>query len=114
MTKVLLATLIGIGAVFIDAIPAHSATNGRCVQYESLLARNGLPVASFSRTMYRESRCNSRAINRHSGARGLLQIMPQHAGRWNTCAGLNLMSANGNIQCAARLYRRAGMRPWRG
>ena len=41
----------------------HSAAvAGRCPQYESLLAKYQLPVAEFSRIMYRESRCTPKAI----------------------------------------------------
>ena len=37
-----------VTAVTVDARPAHGA-NGRCPQYEGLLAAYGLPVATFSR-----------------------------------------------------------------
>jgi hypothetical protein len=39
-----------------------AAVVGRCPQYESLLAKYELPVAEFSRIMYRESRCTPKAI----------------------------------------------------
>lgn len=95
---------------------AH-VVRGRCPTYEPALRRAGLPVAYFSRIMYRESRCQVHAVNRRSGALSLLQIMPAHArgGRWGTCRQTyaQLRTAAGNIACAARLYRIAGTQPWR-
>jgi len=42
---------------------------GRCPQYEALLKEYKLPVAEFSAIMYRESRCQPKAIgwNYHKG-----------------------------------------------
>jgi soluble lytic murein transglycosylase-like protein len=107
--------IIAITALTAFAVPLAStgqveAASGSCPQYNSLLAANHMPVATFSRIMFRESRCQPGAVNRRSGARGLLQIMPyvsRHA-----CPGLNTMTARGNVACAARLYRQAGTRPW--
>jgi hypothetical protein len=46
-----------------------AATIGRCPKYETLLKKYQLPVAEFSRIMYRESRCTPKAIgwNYHKG-----------------------------------------------
>jgi hypothetical protein len=107
---VLAAVLIVLG-VAVDR--ADASTVGRCRQYESALAAHGLPVATFSRIMWRESNCKPWVTNRRSGAAGLLQILPAHAGAWRTCPGRNLYSVNGNLACAARLYHKAGLRPWR-
>lgn len=108
-----IAVVLVLAAVTAARPPAVHATAGRCPQYETLLAREHLPVATFSRIMYRESRCRPAAVNRSSGARGLLQIMPAHAGRWHTCPGMALGTARGNIACAARLFLHSGTGPWR-
>jgi soluble lytic murein transglycosylase-like protein len=110
--KRLLLAGLAVASVLTVADQADAAS-GRCPQYERLLAAHHLPVQRFSRIMYRESRCKPGVTNRRSGAAGLLQIMPAHAGRWRTCPGQNLYSASGNVACAARLYRKAGMAPWR-
>lgn len=91
------------------------ATTGRCPQYEPLLARAGLPVATFSRIMWRESRCNPHARSRSHDS-GLLQINDIHRRRGGAAAGLTvaqLEQPTTNITVAARLYHRAGLRPWR-
>jgi hypothetical protein len=100
-------------ALLIVATARTDASTGRCPQYEPMLAAHHMPVARFSKIMWRESRCKPGVTNRRSGAAGLLQLMPQHAGSWRTCPGVDLYSASGNVACAARLYARAGMAPWR-
>jgi soluble lytic murein transglycosylase-like protein len=91
--------------------PDVSQAASPCARFTPLLAANHLPVATFARIMFRESRCQPGAVNRRSGARGLLQIMPYVARA--ACSGLNTGTARGNVACAARLYHRAGLRPWR-
>lgn len=105
---VILLISIGLGTGKVDA------SYGRCPQYESLLRANGLP-RSFSSIMYRESRCNPAAVNKRSGARGLLQVMPQHVTRWHTCPGITLAALrtpSGNIRCAHFIYVKQGARAW--
>ena len=48
---------------------AIGASLNRCPQYEKQLKANGLPVAEFSQIMWRESRCQPKAIgwNYHKG-----------------------------------------------
>ena len=49
----------------------HGGDNAfRCPQYEALLKKHHLPVKDFSRIMYRESRCQTKAIgwNYHKGS----------------------------------------------
>ena len=113
-TRAVLAAVVmtAILPVLAATATSASAASGSCPQYNSLLAANGLPVATFSRIMYRESRCHPGAYNR-SGATGLLQIMRQWAGSWRLCRGLNLSSAVGNVTCAGRMYRLSGSSPWR-
>lgn len=117
MRRIILALTVVLGTIVVVPGVAEAHTIGRCPQYENLLRANNMPVRYFSRIMYRESRCQPGAVNRRSGARGLLQIMPSHSryGRYHTCRQTlaQLRTANGNIACAATLYRIAGTRPWR-
>lgn len=102
-------------ALILTIVPPAAATTGGCPQYSGLLARSGLPVATFSRIMWRESRCNAAAVSR-SGDYGLLQINRVHLRPGGVAAGLSgraLLNPATNVLVAARLYRRAGLRPWR-
>lgn len=51
-----------IAMVALCASPAHATTEKRCPQYEQLLRKAQLPVRTFSYVMWRESRCQPRAI----------------------------------------------------
>jgi len=105
-------------------IPGLDGTtvDGRCTQWEHLLEANGLPVEQFSRIMYRESRCNPNARNRSSGARGLLQVMPQHVTRWGSCTDLMreygactvdaLYDPGWNVHLGRAIYDRQGTNAW--
>jgi hypothetical protein len=44
------------------ATPAQAETVKRCDKYDALLRKHGLPVRTFSYLMWRESRCQPRAI----------------------------------------------------
>jgi hypothetical protein len=116
--RTLLATAAVLAAAVIGpAGPADAAAVHRCPAYESLIAQAGLP-ASFSGVMWRESRCRARAthVNRNGTVdRGLLQINSVHLRRGGAAAGLPpgaLYNPVVNVEVAARLYRRAGWRPW--
>jgi hypothetical protein len=56
------------------------AAAGRCPQYEALLTiwapRGGWSVVRMSRIMFRESRCDAKAVNKRGGDSGLLQAHP--------------------------------------
>lgn len=125
LTLLLATTASGCHLAWIDnPIPGLAGTeaDGRCTQYEHLLEANGFPVEQFSRIMYRESRCNPGAINRSSGARGLLQVMPQWVTRWGGCSDLMrdagacypdaLLDPGWNLHVAAHIYDIQGSRAW--
>lgn len=76
------------------------------------VAEAGLPPY-FTTIIRRESNCQPGAINRSSGARGLTQIMPFHAG--TTCPGVSvsgLLDPMTNLRCAARIYAMQGPSAW--
>lgn len=99
--------------------PAAVDTSGYpCPQWHGLLQQYGLPVERFGRIMWRESHCDPGAVNRSSGARGLLQIMPQWATRWGGCEAQGICSPDQlldpetNIRAAARIFALQGYRAW--
>jgi len=66
-TRIVVVALIAYVVFFATAAmatdkPLAVKTLARCPQYEPLLKQYGLPVAEFSRIMYRESRCTPKAI----------------------------------------------------
>ena len=60
LTRIFVAT--ALVAAFATAQPAQAATDKRCPKYEKLLKQAKLPVRTFSYVMWRESRCQPRAI----------------------------------------------------
>ena len=66
-TKIIVVALIANVVFFATEArateqPLTNKTLTRCPKYEPLLKQYGLPVAEFSRIMYRESRCEPKAI----------------------------------------------------
>jgi soluble lytic murein transglycosylase-like protein len=113
MTRIRAALVVlALFATALATAPAASATSGSCPQYNRLLAAYHLPVSTFSRIMYRESRCIPWARSRSHDS-GLLQINDVHRRRGGVAYGLNLYNPRINIMVAARLYHLAGLRPWR-
>jgi len=93
-----------------------------CPQWERLFAHYGLPVKTFSKIAYRESRCNPKSVSkpRYTGRPdvGLLQIQ----GSWatvtrRTCRKkdvvLALTDPSCNVRVAAYLYANGGLRHWK-
>jgi soluble lytic murein transglycosylase-like protein len=100
-----------------SALPSADARTRTCPGYEHLLAEHGLPVAHFSKIMYRESGCQPGARSRSRDS-GLLQIndvnhrwLSQRLGTPVTSSWL--MDAENNVRAAAELYDVYGTRPWR-
>jgi len=120
---VLAGALIG-GILVGTAARADGATVRRCPQWEALMAAHGLPVATFTRIMHRESRCQPGAVNRRTGDTGLLQLNPvvwrdqrpwvkalrARCGAPTRAAALDPAV---NVCVAAGLHARLGLRPWR-
>jgi hypothetical protein len=116
--KKTLAALVALGSFLAMGSRADAHVTGRCPQYERLLARHGLPVATFSRIMYRESRCQPTAVNRRSGAAGLLQFTKVNYPWLSRKLGVQvtqrwLLDPHNNIHAAQALYRLSGTRPWK-
>lgn len=114
MRKLVAAALGSLALVTITPAVADAAQ--RCPQYESLLARNGLPVGTFSRIMHRESNCRA-GVRSRSRDTGLLQIndvnhrwLRRQLGAPVTVSWLKVPS--NNVRAAAVLYHAFGTRPW--
>jgi soluble lytic murein transglycosylase-like protein len=65
-------------ALSIPSAPASAAREWKCPQWHTMLRKHRLPVEVFDRIMWRESRCNPRAVSKPNGDgsidSGLLQI----------------------------------------
>lgn len=57
-----ICTTLVLLVVIAPVQPVHATTLKRCPKFEALLRRNQLPVQTFSYLMWRESRCQPRAI----------------------------------------------------
>jgi soluble lytic murein transglycosylase-like protein len=105
------AVLLAVSA----PIGRADAAGASCARYSGLLAAAGLPVRTFQAIAWRETRCNPHAVSR-SHDYGLLQINRIHLRHGGAAAGYTaaqLLDPATNIAVAARLYHRAGLRPWR-
>lgn len=103
-----------------------SATAGSCPKWEPLFKKHGLPVKTFSKIAFRESRCNPRSVSavRKSTGRpdvGLLQIQ----GSWVTVTSQicrvprsrvikALTDPVCNVRVARYLYDNGGLGHWKG
>lgn len=125
------------------AQPTQAAEQKRCPKYEKLLKQHGLPVATFSYIMWRESRCQTRAIGwnykpgkTHRDCKptpattyrrcravssydiGLLQINSTWRSVTNEVCGTNdileLQKPKCNLRVARYLYDNGGLGHWRG
>lgn len=129
MKRFILATIVATSINITATTTPSVAAVGRCPQFEQLLAaqaaRTGWNVTKMSRTMFRESRCQTDAVNRRGGDSGLLQIHPVSWPWLSTKLGVTvtrswLLNPTNNVTAAATLcvfWRNAGKscyRPWRG
>lgn len=71
-------------------------------------AANGIPAGLLVRQAWQESRFNPLAVNRASGAQGLMQFMPATAKEWGVSVFDPQSSANGAGRYMAWLYGKLG------
>lgn len=69
LRKFFIITVVVWAAMLALISTKTEAASGTCPQYEAKLRQYGMPVKEFSRIMYRESRCQEKAIgwNYHKG-----------------------------------------------
>lgn len=84
LTRIFVATLVA--ATLIVATPTQAATDKRCAKYENLLRKAKLPVKTFSYVMWRESRCQPRAIGwNYKSGKSHRDCKLQPANRYRKC-----------------------------
>lgn len=121
----ILLFLFSLYAVFMTATRTE-AIAGSCPQWEPMLRKYGLPVQTFSRIAWRESRCNAKSVSavRYTGRPdvGLLQIQ----GSWYsvTVAVCHLKPTQSHIRALQNpscnlavgryLFNNGGFNHWKG
>lgn len=121
LRRAVLATAIAFAGL-VDAPTAQAQRVEACPKYHALFAQYGLPVATFSKIAWRESRCNPKSVSevRYTGRPdvGLLQIQAS----WATVTRkichrqkvvLALTDPSCNVRVAAYLYANGGLRHWK-
>lgn len=110
---------VTLTATAVPAAPAAAAP-APCARYAPLFRAHGLPVATFTRIAWRESRCQAGSfiVDSDDAGGGLLGInlKGRLAGTWRSWCGAtlaNITNAEVNVRCAAVAYRKLGLRPWR-
>jgi hypothetical protein len=97
-----------------DGTVTTPTIGGRCAEWYGMALAAGFTHAQWLRLapiMYRESRCQPGAYNRHGGASGLLQIMPM----WAKSCGIGraqLLEAWSNLRCGVYILRVQGWQAW--
>lgn len=107
--------------------PARADAAGRCPKLEPWFKKYGLPVATFSRIAYRESRCNPKSVSAVRKSTGYPDVGAlQISGSWRTVTiescGLKpgeshihaLTRLSCNLRVARYLYDNGGLGHWRG
>lgn len=107
-------------------VRTQTATPGRCPKLESAIKRHGLPVKHFSFILWRESKCNPKAVSavRSTGYSDLGAAQIQ--GSWRTVTYRvcklkptqshikALLKLDCNLKVAKYLYDHGGYGHWKG
>jgi soluble lytic murein transglycosylase-like protein len=124
MRKYITASLIAISLVAIAPAPAMAAQKKSCPQYENALRRHGLPVKQFSYIMWRESRCNPKAVSSKNGDGSYDYGGLQVNSTWRTVTARvcsrpfrqtkkSLLNLECNLKVSRFLYDNGGLGHWR-
>jgi len=123
MRKYITASLIAI--TLIAPAPAHAETETQsCPQYENALRRHGLPVKQFSYIMWRESRCNPKAVSSQNSNGSYDYGGLQVNSTWKTVTARvcsrpfrqvkkSLLNLECNLKLSRYLYDNGGLAHWR-
>ena len=122
MRKYISASLIAI--VLVIPAPASAEQNKSCPQYENALRRHGLPVKKFSYIMWRESKCNPKAVSSQNGDGSYDYGGLQVNSTWKTVTARvcsrpfrqtkkSLLNLECNLKVAKYLYDQDGIGHWR-
>jgi hypothetical protein len=124
MRKYITASLIAISLVTVAPAPATAAQKKSCPQYENALRRHGLPVKQFSYIMWRESRCNPKAVSSQNGDGSYDYGGLQVNSTWRTVTARvcsrpynqvkkSLLKWECNLKVSRFLYDNGGLGHWR-
>lgn len=123
MLKRIVLSTIALSLLTTPLVAEAKATPS-CPQYEAHLRKYGLPVKDFSYIMWRESRCNPKAVSSQNGDGsydyGALQINST----WRTVTARvcqrpynqtrkSLLKLDCNLKVARYLYQNGGLGHWR-
>ena len=117
---------ISIIALSLLATPpvAEAKQSHTCPQYEAQLRKHGLPVKQFSYIMWRESRCNPKAVSSQNGDGSYDYGALQVNSTWRTVTARvchrparqvkkSLLKLDCNLRVARYLYENGGLGHWR-
>jgi hypothetical protein len=117
---------ISIIALSLLATPpvAGAKTSHTCPQYEAQLRKHGLPVKQFSYIMWRESRCNPKAVSSQNGDGSYDYGALQVNSTWRTVTARicnrpyrqvkkSLLKFDCNLRVSKYLYENGGLGHWR-
>ena len=117
---------ISIIALSLLATPsvAEAKTSHTCPQYEAQLRKHGLPVKQFSYIMWRESRCNPKAVSSQNGDGSYDYGALQVNSTWRTVTARicnrpyrqvkkSLLKFDCNLRVSKYLYENGGLGHWR-
>jgi len=117
---------ISIIALSLLATPpvAEAKQSHTCPQYEAQLRKHGLPVKQFSYIMWRESRCNPKAVSSQNGDGSYDYGALQVNSTWRTVTARicnrpyrqvkkSLLKFDCNLRVSKYLYENGGLGHWR-
>jgi hypothetical protein len=124
MRKYISASLIAISLVTVVPAPVSATETKSCPQYENALRRHGLPVKKFSYIMWRESRCNPKAVSSQNGDGSYDYGGLQVNSTWRTVTARvcsrpfrqvkkSLLDWECNLKVSRYLYDNGGLGHWR-
>jgi hypothetical protein len=124
MRKLISASLIAITLVIPAPAQAKTEPTKSCPQYENALRRYGLPVKTFTYIMWRESRCNPKAVSSKNGDGSYDYGGLQVNSTWRTVTARvcsrpynevkkSLLKLDCNLRVSKYLYENGGLGHWR-
>jgi hypothetical protein len=123
MLKRILITTISLSLLATPPVAEAKATPS-CPQYEAQLRKYGLPVKQFSYIMWRESRCNPKAVSSQNGDGSYDYGALQVNSTWRTVTARicnrpyrqvkkSLLKFDCNLRVSKYLYENGGLGHWR-
>jgi len=122
MLKRILTTTIALSLLTTPLVAEAKAPS--CPQYEAQLRKHGLPVREFSYIMWRESRCNPKAVSSQNSNGSYDYGALQVNSTWRTVTARickrpsrqvkkSLLKFDCNLKVSRYLYENGGLGHWR-